>query len=429
MAAESPERQEKIERILQRMREQLEREWPEGEADISRIEGIVRRIEHDVLREVTEEMAQDQSGQRAGNRTACPCGGQARYSKQSAQELVTLFGRVRIERAYFYCAVCGEGHCPQDRAWGLGPGNTTPGVQDLAGALTAGDAYTHVPSVLRRARPQVELGIKTLELLAQRLGTQVAAGPPSGFGRAERPLAVAMDGVMVPQRGGKKEARCGVVYEPDWEAGRGAADCAGLRKEYLGTLESRDTLAREVCARVNARRPRRTALVAALGDGAEWIWEGYAKYLPRRVEILDFYHVSERLGQVATAMHPEDAAAATKWREGQEQDLQILGPGRLLEQLAAWQPAGAAALEVRRVNLGYFHKQRQRMDYPRYLRDGFPIGSGAVEGACKHLVSDRFRRTGMRWKSPTAEPLLQLRAALLTNPDLDLRPYAYAQAA
>jgi hypothetical protein len=423
----SAAREQKLDELARRYRERLAQEWPEGDTDVTGIEEIVRRVERDVLRELTEEMLREQTGKRSGNQATCPeCAGPARYRKQTVQELVTLFGRVQIERAYFHCPTCRQGFCPQDRGWGIGPGNTTPGVQDLTAALGAGDAYTHLPSVLRRARPQVLLDVKTLELIAQRLGAQVAAAPPDGPGTALRALAVAMDGVMVPQRGGCKEARCGVVYEPDWTAGRSAAACAGLRKEYLGTLESRDTLARQVCARVDARRPTATTVVAALGDGADWIWEGYAKYLAHRVEILDFYHVSERLGQIAAAMHPEDAAAAQGWRVAQEKDLQLLGPGRLLDALKAWAPNRASAAEVRRVNLGYFQNQRGRMDYPQYLREGWPIGSGAVEGACKHLVSDRFRGTGMRWKSPTAEPLLQLRAALLTNPDLDLRPYARA---
>jgi hypothetical protein len=423
----STERERKLDELARRYRERLAAEWPVGETDVTGVEERVRRLEHEVLREVTEEMLREQSGKREGNAAGCPqCGGRARYRKQSRQVLVTLFGRVELLRAYFYCPGCQQGFCPQDRAWGVGPGNTTPGVQDLAAALGADEAYTHVPSVLRRARPQVVLDVKTLERVAQRLGRQVAAAPPAGFGRAERPLAVAMDGVMVPQRGGNKEARCGVVYEPDWEAGRSPADCAGLRKEYRGTLASRDILVREVCARVQARRPASTTLVAALGDGADWIWEGYAQHLPHRVEILDFYHVSERLGEIAATMHPGDKAGALAWRDAQEKDLLVLGPGRLLERLESWAPEGAAAQEVRRSQLGYFRNQRERLDYPEYLRQGFPIGSGAVEGACKHLVSDRFRGTGMRWKTPTAEPLLHLRAALLTHPDLDLRPYALA---
>ena len=59
------------------------------------------------------------------------------------------------------------------------------------------------------------------------------------------------------------------------------------------------------------------------------------------------------------------------------------------------------------------------MRYPDYLRRGFPLGSGAVEGACKacpygHVVVDRLRGSVMRWKPLTAEPVMQLRAARLT---------------
>jgi hypothetical protein len=68
------------------------------------------------------------------------------------------------------------------------------------------------------------------------------------------------------------------------------------------------------------------------------------------------------------------------------------------------------------------------MDYPRYARAGLPIGSGAVEGACKHLVTARFKQAGMRGGKETAEPLIHLRAALLSDPDLDLRVYAQAGA-
>jgi hypothetical protein len=64
------------------------------------------------------------------------------------------------------------------------------------------------------------------------------------------------------------------------------------------------------------------------------------------------------------------------------------------------------------------------MRYPDYLRRGFPIGSGAIEGACKHVVADRFDGGGMRWKLETADPVMQIRAALITQPRLDLRRFA-----
>ena len=429
MPRERSERQQKIDRIVERVRERLEQDWPEGETDATGVEEIVSRIEREVLREVTEEMLREQSQRRKGNQSACACGGVARYRKDSRLEVVTLFGRVHVKRPYFYCSRCGEGHCPLDRQWGLGPGNTTPGAQDLLTAVAAFEAYQYVPLLLPRVRPQVHLGVKTIELIAQRLGRAVEKDPPPSYGAATRPLAVAADGVIMPLRGGGKEARCGVVYEPHFNSGRTAADCAELRKEYFATLESRETLMARLCARAEARRPAPDAVIAALGDGADWIWNGFAKHLPGRVEILDFYHVSERLGKIAQAMFGESAAgkrAGQQWREAQEQELQQWGPRKLLETLEAWKPTSPAAEKARAQHLGYFRNQYQRMNYPEYLRQGFPIGSGAVEGACKHVVSDRFRGTGMRWKSKTAEPLLQVRAALLTRPDLDLRKYAMA---
>src|SRR4051812_11423162 len=120
------ERQEKIDRIVARVRERLEQEWPEGETDATGVEEIVSRIEREVLREVTEEMLREQSERRPGNQRACACGGVARYRKHRGLEVVTLFGRVQVRRSYFYCARCGEGHGPLDRQWGLGAGNTTP---------------------------------------------------------------------------------------------------------------------------------------------------------------------------------------------------------------------------------------------------------------------------------------------------------------
>lgn len=113
----------------------------------------------------------------------------------------------------------------------------------------------------------------------------------------------------------------------------------------------------------------------------------------------------------------------------QRHELRHIGPWRLLRELGAWKPQGRgsrATQKVRDEELGYFARNRERMHYPQYARKGFPIGTGAVEGACKHLVSARFKQAGMRWGIKTAEPLLHLRAALLSQPSLDLRRYAGA---
>ena len=52
----------------------------------------------------------------------------------------------------------------------------------------------------------------------------------------------------------------------------------------------------------------------------------------------------------------------------------------------------------------YFEKNKDRMHYNEYLEKGYPIASGVIEGACRHLVKDRLERTGMNWTMPVPKP-------------------------
>lgn len=419
------ERRRKLQEIADRVVGRLDREWPAEDAHLNDLEDLSDRVGREMMREITEVLIDERSRRKPGNQATCPtCQQPARFANYATQTYVTFHGPISVVRAYFHCRPCRGGFAPLDLAWGLGPGHTSPTVQTIIADLATDPSYVRLPPRLRRQRHPFQVSVKTAEQIAQRVGAAVQAQSPTIHTRATRPLAAAVDGVMVPTHAGYKEARAGVVYEPDWEAGRTPDACAGLRKEYVGTFGSRESLVREVCRRGARRRPTPQTPVAALGDGAHWIWESFAAHLPQRVEILDFYHACEHLTKVAAARFGADTPEAKAWTQDMKKEWLEIGPWELLRQLEAWEPTEAAAEEVKRQETGYFQNNRERMDYPRYLREGWPIGSGAVEGACKHLVSARFKQAGMRWKQETGEPLLHLRAAVLTNPDLDLRAYA-----
>jgi hypothetical protein len=55
------------------------------------------------------------------------------------------------------------------------------------------------------------------------------------------------------------------------------------------------------------------------------------------------------------------------------------------------------------------------MKYDEYLAAGYPIGTGVVEGACRHLVKDRMEQTGMRCRNAGAQSVLSLRAIYLND--------------
>ena len=56
------------------------------------------------------------------------------------------------------------------------------------------------------------------------------------------------------------------------------------------------------------------------------------------------------------------------------------------------------------------------MKYDEYLRQGCPVATGVIEGACRHVIKDRMERAGMRWKVPGAQAMLSLRT-IHTNGD------------
>jgi hypothetical protein len=64
--------------------------------------------------------------------------------------------------------------------------------------------------------------------------------------------------------------------------------------------------------------------------------------------------------------------------------------------------------------ISYFTSNADRMDYARYLEEGLRIGSGAVESACKRVVTQRLKGPGMRWKESSAQTIARLRCLMLS---------------
>lgn len=428
------ERQRKLEEIAQRVVARLQREWPDATADLEQMEDLATQVGRELMRELTQEMLQERATRREGNQSTCPhCARPAFFRGRQRCTLVTAHGRIAVARAYYYCTACRAGHCPLDRHWRLGPARTTPTVQALVAGLAAAVPYGQVPGLLRQLGLPIHLGVTSIEQITQRLGRAVQQDPPRPVGPAQRAgLAVALDGVMTPMRNGYQEARCATLYEfsPAGAPFPRPTEAPPtppqpLRREVLGTLEARDALPALACQRAVARRPTPTTQIVALGDGAPWIWAAYAAHLPHREEILDFYHAMQHVGAVAEAWYGAGTEAAERFCTEMREALLKRGTVSLFRRLFAWQPATAEGQHVKQRETAYFRNNQKRMAYPRYLRAGLPIGTGVMESACKQLITQRFKGAGMRWKFRTAEPLVHLRAALLTHPELDLRRYVH----
>jgi hypothetical protein len=157
-----------------------------------------------------------------------------------------------------------------------------------------------------------------------------------------------------------------------------------------------------------------------LMDGQASLWEVAAATLgdAPRVEILDLLHATGYLWEAVHLFHDPGSEMALKWMKVLVLGLLSgMGTGviRWLQHLAE-QSELPAATRTRLAEIhGYFDRHRDRIHYDRYLAAGYPIASGVIEGACRHVVKDRMERAGMHWTLPGAQALLNLRCVALND--------------
>jgi len=157
-----------------------------------------------------------------------------------------------------------------------------------------------------------------------------------------------------------------------------------------------------------------------LMDGQPSLWEAAAETLgdAPRVEILDLLHATGYLWEAVHLFHDPGSDLALKWMKLLVLGLlNGMGTGviRWLQHLAEPGELPAAAHARLEQIHGYFDRHRDRIRYDRYLAAGYPIASGVIEGACRHVVKDRMERARMHWTLPGAQALLNLRCVALND--------------
>jgi hypothetical protein len=181
-------------------------------------------------------------------------------------------------------------------------------------------------------------------------------------------------------------------------------------------LDGRSKLFLHLAVECHLRDPTHRKVLICLMDGEEPLWSAKEEWLDRAVEILDLFHVLERLWKMKRSL-PKSCTAddfvehhARMILEGKV-DYAVRNLGRLIKK---WKLRGKAKGEMQR-GIGYFRRNRERMRYDEYLAKGYPIGSGVAEGTCRNLVKDRMELTGMRWERRGAQSMIHLRALYLNG--------------
>ena len=241
-------------------------------------------------------------------------------------------------------------------------------------------------------------------------------------------MAVSLDGVMVPMKDGERQAKRAQAVArgkaPSGPAGYQEVGCATVsyydrHGERLYTRRmarmpetNKATLKSQLTAEVMGALCQRPDLrVVKVADGAPDNWSYLSEVLPLGEEVLDFYHAVEHLHSALGAAYGEGSAP---YRERSETLRQVLrdepeGVEQVLGALCRLRTRYPRRQAIH-ATVAYFREPRHRMRYAHLRGQNLPIGSGVVEAACKTLVSQRLKRSGMRWRVAGEQAILTFRA-------------------
>lgn len=243
-------------------------------------------------------------------------------------------------------------------------------------------------------------------------------------------VAASLDGVMLPMKDGKRQEK----REKNKAEGKRTRGPAGCQEASCGTLSFYDARGDRLSTFRIGRMPEskkmtlKHSLSGLLGealkqkpeltlvkvaDGAKDNWTYLSQELPEGQEIVDFYHAAEHLKKAFDLSYGENSAKSKEkfatYRHILKEEPE--GVEKVIKALA-YQHRQHPRRSKLKTELEYFRSNRQRMKYAEHLSRNLPIGSGVIEAACKTLVTQRMKCSGMRWRHPGGQGILTLRSLI-----------------
>lgn len=387
--------------------------------DLGALEQAVRAKMRQLGQGLLQRVVQRQPNGYKGSCLPCPCGGSQRFVGHRAKDVHTVFGWIRVRRAYYHCRDCGASRTPYDTDSGLGSGQLSAGLAKACCLLAVDDSFEQTSRKIEELLgPKVSTN--TIERLTHQVGgvlLQQADEALSDFQKSRRApepretpkrLYVAADGTTVHETDGWHESKAGVVY---WENGR-----SQRKSRYLGRFDTSEIFGWHLWLEACRCGLRQADEAVFLGDGAPWIRNERRKHFGRATFIIDWYHALEHLWDCAKELFGEGSQATQQWVNKRESWLWDGQTRKLLNDLQRHEKQYRGSKRKALADLHkYIRDNEQEMRYDVFRAKGYQIGSGAVEGACKCVVGKRLKQSGMIWTRTGSSAILALRVAWLNE--------------
>ncbi len=412
-----------------------------GRIDMESFEMHIRSSMHGIGSIMLEELLNADGGDYRGRTITCGKGHDFEFIEYRDKKLLTVLGNMKVKRAYYYDKECKVGVCPKDAALGVEGTSISPCVQRIMARVGAYRPFALGEEDIREMAG-ISVNAKEIERVSHKLGDDVEEfikkQAITSLAESEKVISVktipklyiCMDGTGIPVvkaetagRHGKgedgqaktREVKLGCVFTQTGVDKNGYPVRDEGSTTYVGVIETAEEFSHRIYAEAQRRGIDSAKNVCVLGDGALWIWNIAEEQFPGATQVVDLCHAREHYWNVARVYFGNDASKMNEWAERRREELDI---GKVEDVIAAIKELSASAGKEKGVyerEISYFGKNKERMRYDKFRREGFFVGSGVLEAGCRSVIGQRLKQSGMHWTVKGANSIIALRCCYFSN--------------
>jgi hypothetical protein len=429
----------RLEQIAKLLAEEVKEQLAERQG-INEMEQMLRKLVKEAAGMGLQRAIEQGEERYARKEVACQCGEQAKFVSKREAVLWTVFGKVNYKRRYYLCAECHQGQSPLDQKYGIMPGQVTQTLSSLLGVLGVEVAFEEASQLAERFL-LFRVSDNTVRKQTEGYGNAQAQVEKEWIEKAEDEKSLQVRERSLEYRSGRIYASIDGAHVPLQHEWRELKTLCWYKVEKIGIPasqkhhrqligEQRHLQAKDMkyhCDITEAEQFGRLLWatgtqnnvdtydeIVFVSDGATWIWRLVEKYFPQAIQIVDWYHASQYLTPIAEAAFGADTSQAKEWLTQARTDL---WKGRIQEVILACRSflRHAHARPFAEKATTYYTNNEKRMDYARFRQQGYLIGSGTIESACKQIAAARLKCSGARWTLAGVIATAKARAAWLSK--------------
>jgi len=410
-----------------------------GQIDLESLEMCVRSSMHRVGSIMLEKLLNSDGGDYRGRTIPCDKGHNLEFIEYRDKEVLTVLGDVKVKRAYYYDKECKSGFSPKDKALDIEGTSFSPGVRRMMGRVGAYRPFALGHEDIKEMAG-ISINAKEVERASHQLGQEAEEFYKE---QGEQALSdkivpiksvpvmyICMDGTGVPvvkeetaNKKGKgedgqaktREVKLGCIFTQTTVDKKGHPVRDEESTSYAGAIETAEEFGSRIYAEAKRRGIDRAKKVCVIGDGAQWIWNIADEQFYGATQIIDLYHAREHYWNVGKVFFADYKKKLNRWTDKRRKELDSGEVEKVIKAIKQLSSSTEHEEDVIEKESSYFDKNKERMRYADFRREGLFVGSGVVEAGCKTVIGQRLKQSGMHWTVDGANSIIALRCCFFSN--------------